>query len=454
MPESQFIRVIRRREVLLLSFGAMIGWSWVLLTGSWIGRAGTLGAISAFMFGGLAIVLIGLVYAELVAAMPRAGGEHVYTYRALGPAASFVCTWCLIMAYITVPTFEAVALPQALAYIFPNLEQGYLWTVADWDVYLLPALIGSAAAVIVTVVNILGIKFTAFVQSLTTLVILAVGALLVLGAVSNGDSDNMQPLFDNGLNGFIGVMIIVPMMFMGFDVIPQSAEEINLPPKLIGKILMFSVMMALAWYCLMILSVGLALDGAGRAASTMSTADASAAAWGTPLMGNILVIGGIAGILTSWNAFVLGGSRALYAMAKSGMLPAALGRLHSRYRTPYNAILLIGVLSAIAPFAGRSLLVWLIDAGSFMLVLSYCMVCWAFLRLRKREPDMPRPFRVGYGEWVGRTALLMGLGILLMFFPGSPAALIWPYEWLMVLAWAAVGLLFYRGFEPKEDSPE
>ena len=110
MPDSQFIRVIKRRDVLLLSFGAMIGWSWVLLTGTWIGKAGTLGAATAFLVGGVAIILIGLVYAELVAAMPRAGGEHVYTHRALGPTASFICTWCLIMAYFTVPTFEACLL--------------------------------------------------------------------------------------------------------------------------------------------------------------------------------------------------------------------------------------------------------------------------------------------------------------------------------------------------------
>ena len=75
----------------------MIGWSWVLLTGDWLQTAGTLGTVLAFVVGGTVMVFIGLTYAELAAAMPQAGGEHVYTMRALGRGYSFVCTWALLM---------------------------------------------------------------------------------------------------------------------------------------------------------------------------------------------------------------------------------------------------------------------------------------------------------------------------------------------------------------------
>ncbi|MCX2980258.1 amino acid permease [Halieaceae bacterium IMCC14734] len=450
---SPFIRVIQRREVLLLSFGAMIGWGWVLLTGTWISRAGTMGAITAFAFAGLEVLLVSLVYAELVTAMPKAGGEHVYTYRALGRKASFICTWCLIMAYLTIPTFEAVALPQAMQYLIPNIQQGYLWQFAGGEVYLLPAVIGAAAAVLVTVVNIRGIALTALVQSVASVVILLIGLSLVMGTLENGSTTNMQPLFRDGIGGVFSVLILVPMMFIGFDVIPQSAEEIDLPPAQIGKLLVLSVMMALAWYALMILGVGMNLSPEQRELSTMATADANAAAWGSPLMGKILVLGGIAGIMTSWIAFVLGCSRAIYAMAASGMLPAFLAEIHPRYHTPHNAILAIGALSVIAPFFGSSLLIWLVNAGGFMFVITNCLVCWAFLRLRRTEPELERPFRVRHGKLVATTALVLALALLLVFMPGSPGALSWPHEWFMLLLWSGLGIVVWYRVARKVSAP-
>ena len=88
MSESQtkpakFAKVLKSREVVALAFGAMIGWSWVLMTGVWLTDAGSLGTLIAFSIGGFAIALIGLTYSELASAMPKAGGEHIYTKRAL-----------------------------------------------------------------------------------------------------------------------------------------------------------------------------------------------------------------------------------------------------------------------------------------------------------------------------------------------------------------------------------
>ena len=94
-------KVLGARAVIALSFGAMIGWSWVLLSANWVADAGWLGAPLAFLIGGVAILLIGLLYAELASAMPKTGGEHVYVLRALGPTASFWCSWALLMAYAT-----------------------------------------------------------------------------------------------------------------------------------------------------------------------------------------------------------------------------------------------------------------------------------------------------------------------------------------------------------------
>lgn len=109
--------------------------------------------------------------------------------------------------------------------------------------------------------------------------------------------------------------------------------------------------------------------------SNLVTADAMAKAFGdSRMMGNILVLGGIGGILTSWFGFYVGGSRAIYALARAGMLPKSLGDLHPKYNTPHKAILLIAVLSTAAPLLGRPALEWLVNAGGLGLVVAWLMV--------------------------------------------------------------------------------
>ena len=438
-----FNRVLDGKEVLALAFGAMIGWSWVVLTGGWLHSAGSLGAILAFLIGGVAMVLIGLTYAELASAMPLTGGEHVYSYRALGAGGSFFCTWAIILGYVSVVAFEAVALPTVIEHLFPAYKAGLLWTVAGWDVYFTWALVGVAGAGIMTWLNIRGIQASAFMQKIVTLLILAVGLMMVTGSLFNGHVGNMQPFFVDGTSGLLTVLIMTPFMFVGFDVIPQAAEEIALPFRQIGRILVFSVVLAAAWYTLMILAVSLSITPAEATGSSLATADAMTAAYGGAWAGKLLVLAGVGGILTSWNAFLIGGSRAIYAMAKAKMLPAFMARMHPRHHTPVNAILLVGCLSLIAPFFGRKALVWLVDAGGLGIVVAYATVALSFLVLRSREPGMSRPFRVSRGRWVGWGALLLSIAITLVYLPGSPAALVWPYEWAIVLTWTLLGAIFF-----------
>lgn len=441
MADGQFIRVIRRKEVLALAFGAMIGWSWVALTGNWIAGAGSVGAILAFVIGGVAIVFVGFTYAELASAMPQAGGEHAYSHRALGPLASFVCTWAIVLGYVSVVAFEAVALPTVVDYLVPGINRGYLWTVAGWDVHLTWALIGVVAAIVMTAINIIGIKTAARVQVLATSLILLAGMLLISGAAVSGNSDNMAPLFDNGVKGLLGVLVMVPFMFVGFDVIPQSAEEIDLPFSEIGRLLLIAIVMGALWYAVIVWAVSMGMDESARAASSLPTADAGTAMFGRSWAGKLVVIGGVGGILTSWNAFLIGGSRALYALSRAGQLPAVFGSLHPRFNTPDRAILLIGALSILAPFFGRRALVWLVDAGGFGVVVAYAFVALSFLVLRKREPGMARPYAVRYWRLTGYAALILSLAFIALYLPFSPAALIWPYEWAIVIGWCLLGAL-------------
>ena len=161
--------------------------------------------------------------------------------------------------------------------------------------------------------------------------------------------------------------------------------------------------------------------------------------WG----GRILLLAGLAGILTSWNAFLVGGSRAIYALAHAGLLPAFLGRLHPKFNTPHNAVLMIGRLAMLAPFFGRQTLVWLVNAGGLGIVIAYAMVAVSFLVLRFREPELDRPYRVPAGLLVGGLALVLSVFLGLLYLPGRPAALAWPEEWVIIIIWTLLGGLFY-----------
>jgi amino acid transporter len=425
MAEEKFKRVLNKWELFALAFGAMIGWSWVILSGDWIRTAGTMGAVLAFVIGGIMVLFVGLTYAELTVAMPKCGGEHVFSMRALGPGGSFVCTWAIIIAYIGVAAFEACAFPTVVQYLFPGFMKGYLYTVAGFDVYASWMVTGLILSVVITFINYIGIKPAAVFNTVLTVVIAVVGIALVGGSAVRGDPQTALPLFDNGMGGILKVTVMTPFMFVGFDVIPQAAEEINIPFKKIGGILLLSIFMAITFYVMIIVAVSLVMTKPDLEASGLATADAMKRAFfNSDAAAKVLIIGGMAGIITSWNSFFMGGSRALYAMAEAKMLPRFLGKLHPKYRTPSNAIFLIGAICFIAPFFGRRMLVWLVDAGSAATVIAYLLVSVSYVILRKNEPDMERPYRVRLGGLVGVLAVAMSLFMLILYIPGMPAGLV------------------------------
>ena len=403
MPENDvtFKKVLHARDLVALALGAAIGWAWVALSGDWLLTGGTLGAILGFAIGGAMVFFVGMTYAELCPAMPRCGGEYIFSLRALGVDWSFVCSWALTLSYLGVVAFEACSLPSVLGHIVPGLYQGYAYTVADTPVYIPFILVGVAGAGLLTAANYVGIRFASWLQQLLAAVILAVGILMILGAAAGGDAGNARPLFADGVGGMLSVAVITPFFMVGFDVIPQAAEEVDLPPRRMGRLMLLSIALAALWYCLILLCVSLLMDHESIASAELCTADALTRAWrGSAAARYVVVCGGVSGILTSWNAFLAAGSRVLFSMARGGMLPAWFAQLHPRYKTPGNAILFIGGVSAIAPFFGRQLLSWIANAASLSTVVAYCLVAVSFLVLRKKEPDMPRPYKIRHGRAV------------------------------------------------------
>ena len=451
--KSEFNKVLNAWDILVIAFGAMIGWGWVVSTGGWIEKGGVIGAALGFAIGGIMIFFVGLTYAELTAAMPQCGGEHVFSYRAMGATGSFICTWMIVLGYVSVACFEACAFPTIITYLWPGFLKGYMYTVAGFDIYASWLITAIVIAFLIMLINIIGAKTAAILQTVLTCIIGGAGILLIVASVINGTVDNLDGQIFAGttagvnIKAIIGVAAMSPFYFIGFDVIPQAAEEINVPPKKIGNILILSVVLAVIFYAFVIIAVGFVMNPgdiiASQEATGLVTADAMAAAFNTKIMAKVIIVGGMCGIVTSWNSFLLGGSRAMYSMAESYMNPKFFAKLHPKHKTPVNALILIGILTMLAPFAGRKMLVWISDAGNFGCCFAYCMVALSFMILRKKEPDMPRPYKVPCHKFFGTMAVIMsGFMVAMYCIPGSGGNLI-IQEWLMVLGWSALGVVFY-----------
>ena len=451
--KSEFNKVLNAWDILVIAFGAMIGWGWVVSTGGWIEKGGVIGAALGFAIGGIMIFFVGLTYAELTAAMPQCGGEHVFSYRAMGATGSFICTWMIVLGYVSVACFEACAFPTIITYLWPGFLKGHMYTVAGFDIYASWLITAIVIAFLIMLINIIGAKTAAILQTVLTCIIGGAGILLIVASVINGTVDNLDGQIFAGttagvnIKAIIGVAAMSPFYFIGFDVIPQAAEEINVPPKKIGNILILSVVLAVIFYAFVIIAVGFVMNPgdiiASQEATGLVTADAMAAAFNTKIMAKVIIVGGMCGIVTSWNSFLLGGSRAMYSMAESYMIPKFFAKLHPKHKTPVNALILIGILTMLAPFAGRKMLVWISDAGNFGCCFAYCMVALSFMILRKKEPDMPRPYKVPCHKFFGTMAVIMsGFMVAMYCIPGSGGDLI-IQEWLMVLGWSALGVVFY-----------
>lgn len=450
--KKELNKTLNTGDVLVTAFGAMIGWGWVVSSGGWIQKAGVFGTMIAFLIGGIMIYFVGQTYAELTTAMPESGGAKVFTQKAFGPVGSFVCTWAIILSYIGVVCFEACSLPTIIQYIFPGFLKGYLYTIAGFDIYATWLVAAIGFSILITYINIRGIKAAARLQKVLTITIAVVGIVLIIISALKGDSTNLAgQMFvgqtsGNIVKNILSVALVAPFFLFGFDVIPQAAEEINVPLKKLGKLLIFSIALAVAFYGLVVFAVGYGMNSVevsnSVSGSGLVTADAMAKLFQSDVMAKILIVGGMCGIVTSWNSFMIGGSRALMSMADSCMIPHVFAKTHPKYKTPHLALVLIGIISIASLFCGRVMLVWIADSASFACCISYCLVSMAFVKLRKTDPEMKRPYKVEKYKLIGFFAVVLSAFMCLMYMiPGSGCTLN-TQEVIITVGWGILGLLF------------
>lgn len=441
MDNNKLSRTLHFKDILSLAFSTMIGWGWVSLAGTWAFQGGALGSSLAFLLGTVLCIFVGLTYCELTTMLPYAGGELVFSYKAMGYHASWFTGWMISFAYVGVAAWEGAALATAIDYIIPIPRLGYLYTMAGFDVYVSWLVIPAVVGALLIFINFKGISVSAKFQTIITIIMTIGGGGFIISSIVKGNLMNATPLITSS-SGFFSVVLSVPAMFVGFDVIPQAVEEMNLPMKKIPKAIVFSICLAAAWYIIMILSVSISAPGSVLCESGLTVVNAINYSTGGVIAGKLIVFTAIMGILSSWNGFIIGATRVLYSMGRAKMLPSVFGTLHSKYKSPYFATLFIGLITVFTPLLGKNSLGWFVNASSFGTVIAYFMVALSFVILRVKAPEMNRPFKVKGGKLVGIIAIVIAVFFISLYLPFGASSLS-DIEWIIVVVWSMVGFGFY-----------
>ena len=445
-----------------IGFGAIIGTGWVLLVGDWmVLGGGPVPAMIAFAIGAVLLVPIGMVFGELTAAIPISGGIIEYVERTFGRKLGFITGWMLLLGNAPLCPWEAIAISKLLTTRFAEfpvlawLRSVKLYTILGADVYLWPTVIALGFAVLVIFLNLKGAGAAAKLSSFLTKALLAGMILAMVISFMTGSPSNAMPVFSQVtdaaggnattatslLGGVIAVLVMTPFFYAGFDTIPQQAEEAsdNIDWKKFGLIPAIALLAAGVFYLICIYSFGTIIDWHEFVRSSVP---ALAVLERVNLFFYIaMLIIATLGPLGPMNSFFGASTRLMLALGRKGMLPESFAEIDPNSGVPKKAVIVMGALTLIGPFLGNNMLIPLTSVASLGFVFACTMAGLACWKLRKTEPDLPRPYTVNGGMFgIGAAILAGALIIALMVVPMSPAALK-PIEWAITIAWVAIGFV-------------
>jgi APA family basic amino acid/polyamine antiporter len=345
--------------------------------------------VAVWIVGGIVSLLGALSIAELAAALPEAGGGFVYLTRAFGPVWGYLYGWAN-GTVINPASIAAIAVAFA-SYLTVFIPLGGVGIKA----------VAIASIVVLTAINSLGVRAGALTQNIFTLLKMGVlAALIVIGfALPGGGAGNLAPLWPTGswssIVGPFGLaMLAVLWAYDGWIESTYVGGEVTAPGRNLPRSIVYSTLIAVALYVLVTVSFTYVLSPARMAESPLVARDAAEVTLGRVGVG--LVAGAILiSTLGANNGIVLTAARIPYAMAHDGLMFRWIGGVHPRFLTPVPSLLVQGVISCLLALSGTydQLFTYVI----FTEFLFYAAMCAAVIRLRRRAPELPRPYRAwGY----------------------------------------------------------
>lgn len=456
-------KTLKPSWVWAIALGSAVGWGAFVLPTDWIATAGPLGAVVGFVLGGVLMAVIAVSYGFLIRTFPVSGGEFAYALVGFGRRHAFLCSWFLTLGYVCIVALNASALALLSRYVLPQVaEQGLLYEVAGWDVYLGEVVIASAALLLFAWLNIRGAVASGRIQ-LVFCVVMIVGVACVLGGVllhPDVQLSNLEPAFPSGASPVAAVLAIVaiaPWAYVGFDNVPQAAEEFDFAPAKAFRLIILAILAAALLYVAMIVATATATPWTDLVADAplWGTGDAISGLFGG--VGILLLAVSVSmGICTGLNGFYVSASRLLFAMGRARMIPEVFARLHPRHGTPHVSIAFTCLLCLLAPWFGREALLWVVDMSAIGVTIAYAYTCFVAFRLFRPsgapagdgDPDGAASTPRKVLSLVGGVTALGFLALLLV--PGSPAVL--GRESAIALGvWVVLGVVFFLARRGRSD---
>ncbi|WGX99808.1 amino acid permease [Nocardioides sp. QY071] len=461
-PDHRLRKDLSALDLTVFGVGVIIGAGIFVLTGTVAAsNAGPALALS-FVIAAVACGLAALCYAELASTVPVAGSAYTFSYATLGELVAWIIGWDLVLEF----TVGAAALSTGFS--------AYLQEVLGIADVTLPTQISSAAdglidlpavviALLVTFLLIRGTKFSSrFNQVVVALKLVVVAAVIVVG-IAHIDVSNWTPFIPDaqpapessggfadvplitsllglepavfGLAGVISGAAIVFFAFIGFDIVATTAEETKNPQRDVP----IGILGSLAIVTVLYAAVSLVVTGLRSYKdidpdSAAPLADAFKAS-GVDWMPDLISIGACIGLVVVAMILMLGQSRVGFAMARDGLLPRGLAKVHPTWGTPYRITILTGVaVAAMAGFIDLSTLAHLVNIGT---LFAFMLVSIGVVVLRRSRPDLPRGFRTPAAPVVAAVSTLMCFYLMLNLTGDT---------WIRFGVWMLIGFVVYFAY--------
>jgi APA family basic amino acid/polyamine antiporter len=461
-PEHRLKKNLGPLDLTVFGVGVMIGAGIFVLTGTVAAENSGPAIALSFLLAGVACAFAALCYAEFASTVPVAGSAYTFSYASFGELIAWIIGWDLVLEF----TIGAAALSTSFS--------SYLQEILGDTAFAIPASMSSAEdgvinlpavviALVVMTVLILGIKLSSAFNQVVVAIKLAVIALVVVAGIGYITPSNYSPFIpesrpapaggggfmdrtmiswllgiDPAIYGVAGVVAgaaVVFFSFIGFDIVATTAEETRNPQRNVP----IGIIASLAIVTVLYMAVSIVVTGmqSYRQIDPDDAAPLATAfnAVGVQWMGDIIAVGACIGLIVVAMILMLGQTRVAFAMARDGLLPRAVSRVHPRFGTPYVITAITGVaVAAIAGFVPLTTLAELVNIGT---LFAFILVSIGVVILRRTRPDLPRAFRVPAATVVAALAALLCFYLMLNLTGGT---------WVRFLVWMVIGLVVYFGY--------
>ena len=471
-------RALGALNLTMLGIGAIIGAGIFVLTGTAAAQYAGPAIVLSFVVAGLGCLFAGLCYAEFSAMIPIAGSAYTYAYATLGELVAWIIGWDLILEYLFGAATVAVGWSGYFVAFLKELGVNLppAWTQAPMNVegthtlvrnllcidqvtglavaatngacaagqVLTPGMLNLPAillTLLMTALLVVGIKESANFNNIIVFIKVAIVIAVIGFGFMYVNTANWHPFIPPnttgefghyGWSGIVRGAAVVFFAYIGFDAVSTAAQEAKNPQKDMPIGILSSLAICTILYILMALvmtgltsytnlnvphPVFVAIEAAGPALKWLTY---------------FINIGAILGLASVVLVMLMGQPRIFFSMSRDGLLPAAFGKVHPRFQTPYVTTIVTGVVAAIvAGFFPIALLGELVSIGT---LLAFVIVCLGVMMLRYSRPNIPRPFRTPLVPLVPVLGILI-CGYMMYSLPHD--------TWLRLIVWMVIGLVIY-----------